>query len=141
MAWPWLDRKKTENGEWTGFLEQGVRFEGKLEALGTLRIDSVVKGTVVSQGTLILGENADFEGQVVGNRVLIYGRFSGTIQARGHVEIGSNAIVSGQIETPCLIIEPGSVFEGECQMLSGKESAKPLIVPVRSIVTAAGAAS
>jgi cytoskeletal protein CcmA (bactofilin family) len=141
MAWRWLDRKKTEGSEWTGFLEHGVRFEGKLEAPGTLRIDSAVKGTLVSHETLILGENANVEGQITGNHVLIYGRFTGTVQARGHVEIRSNAIVAGQIETPCLIVEPGSVFDGECQMLTGKESAKPLIIPVRSVVATAGATS
>jgi cytoskeletal protein CcmA (bactofilin family) len=141
MAWRWLDRKKIEGGEWTGFLEQGVRFEGKLEAPGTLRIDSAVKGTLVSHETLILGENAVVEGEVLGNRVLVYGRFSGTIQARGHVEIRSNAIVSGQIETPCLIVEPGSVFDGECRMITDKESARALTITVRSVVAVAGAPS
>jgi cytoskeletal protein CcmA (bactofilin family) len=141
MAWRWLDRKKIEGGEWNGFLEQGVRFEGKLEAPGTLRIDSAVKGTLVSHETLILGENAVVEGEVLGNRVLVYGRFSGTIQARGHVEIRSNAIVSGQIETPCLIVEPGSVFDGECRMITDKESARALTITVRSVVAVAGAPS
>jgi cytoskeletal protein CcmA (bactofilin family) len=140
MAWRWPDRKKSEGGDWTGFLEPGVRFEGKLEASGTLRIDSVAKGTLVSHETLILGEHAVVEGQILGNHVLIDGRFTGTIQARGHVEIRPNAIVSGQIETPCLILEPGSVFDGECSMLIPKEAAKPITISIRSAVAAAGAA-
>jgi cytoskeletal protein CcmA (bactofilin family) len=141
MAWRWPDRKKSESGEWTGFLEQGVRFEGKLEASGTLRIDSMVKGTLVSHETLILGEHAVVEGQIIGHHVLIDGRFNGTIQARGRVEIRRNAIVSGQIETPCLIVEPGSVFDGECQMLVEKEASRSISIPVRSVVATAGAAN
>ena len=58
MALSWLDRKRQDSGEWTGFLEQGVRLEGKLESAGTFRIDCAMKGTLVSEDTLILGEHA-----------------------------------------------------------------------------------
>src|ERR1700689_3781269 len=112
MALGWLDRKQHDSGEWTGFIEQGVRLEGRLESAGTFRIDSAVKGTLVSEDTLILGEHAPVEGQIIGNYVVITGRFDGTIQARGRVEIQPKAIVTGEIHTPCLIIEPGAVFDG-----------------------------
>lgn len=137
MAWPWPERKKHNAGEWTGFLERGVIFEGKLEASGTLRIDSTAKGTLVSHETLILGEHAVIEGQIFGQRVLIEGRFTGTIQARGPVEIRSNAIVSANIDTPCLVLEPGSVFEGECRIPNGNEETRPITIAVRSPVPVA----
>ena len=60
-----FDRKRHDSGEWTGFLEKGVKVEGKLETTGTFRIDSTMKGTLVSSETLILGENATIEGQVL----------------------------------------------------------------------------
>ena len=52
MAWDWFDRKQQDPTEWTGFLEQGVKLEGKLEVTGTFRIDSAMKGTIVSEDTL-----------------------------------------------------------------------------------------
>src|SRR4029077_2590104 len=96
MALAWFDRKNQDSGEWTGFLEKGVRFEGKLEVPGTLRLDADVKGTLVSAETLILGENAAVEGLIEGNAVIIGGRFDGIIQARGRVEIQTKAIVTGE---------------------------------------------
>src|SRR6204780_38208 len=132
MALGWFDRKRQDSGEWTGFLEQGVRLEGRLESAGTFRIDSAGKGTPVSEDTLILGEHATVEGQIIGNYVVITGRFDGTIQARGRVEIQPKAIVTGEIHTPCLIIEPGAVFDGRCHMLSATEAAKPITIPIRS---------
>jgi cytoskeletal protein CcmA (bactofilin family) len=137
MAWAWLDRKHSESSEWTGFLEKGVRLEGKLESAGTLRIDSAMKGTLVSEGMLILGEHAQVEGEIVGNRVIILGRFTGTIRAKGRVEIHPKAIVSAEVHTPCLVIEPGSVFDGECHMPKSDESAKPIAIPIRSIAQTA----
>lgn len=128
----WFDRKRQEPAEWTGFLEKGVKVEGKLESTGTFRIDSAMKGTLVSDDTLVLGEHAVIEGQIIGNRVVIAGRFDGKIQAKGRVEIQPNAIVTGEVHTPCLVIEPGAVFDGECHMLAPAEAAKPVTIPIRS---------
>jgi len=127
-----FDRKRHEAGEWTGFLEKGVKLEGKLESSGTFRIDSVMKGSLTSAETLILGEHAVIEGQIYGNYVIIAGRFDGVIEAKGRVEIRTKAIVTGEIHTPCLIIEPGAVFDGRCHMLAASQTAKPLTIPIRS---------
>lgn len=133
MAWAWLERKHSESSEWTGFLEKGVRLEGKLETSGTLRIDSAMKGTLVSEGMLILGEHAQVEGEIVGSRVMILGRFTGTIHAKVRVEIHPKAIVSAEIHSPCLVIEPGSVFDGQCHMPQQSDAGKPIAIPIRSI--------
>ncbi len=128
----WFDRKRHDSGEWTGFLERGVKLEGKLESTGTFRIDSAMKGTLISNETLILGEHATVQGEIDGNYVIIGGRFDGVIKAKGKVEIQTKAIVTGEIHTPCLIIEPGAVFDGRCHMLGGAAAAKPITIPIRS---------
>ena len=136
MAWGWFDRKRHESSEWTGFLERGVKLEGTLESSGTFRIDSAMKGTLVSEDTLVLGEHASIEGRIVGNRVIIGGRFDGSIEARGRVEIQPNATVTGEIHTPCLVIEPGAVFDGHCHMPTPTEASKPITIPIRSAAQA-----
>jgi len=136
MAPKWLERKDAESGEWTGFLEKGVRVDGKLETTGTFRIDASMKGTLTSSEVLILGENARVEGQLDGNYIIIAGRFDGIINAKGKVEIKTKAIVTGEIHTPCLIIEPGAVFDGRCHMLAPSQAAKPVTIPIRSAVSA-----
>jgi cytoskeletal protein CcmA (bactofilin family) len=128
----WFDRKRQDSGEWTGFLERTVKIEGRLEAGGTFRIDATMKGTLVSEETLIIGEHALIEGQISGNHVIISGRFDGIIRARGKVEIHPRAIVTGEIETACLIIEPGAVFDGRCHMLPATQAAKMITIPIRS---------
>jgi cytoskeletal protein CcmA (bactofilin family) len=128
----WFDRKKQDPSEWTGFLDQGVKVEGKVEASGTFRIDSAMKGTLTSDDTLVLGEHASVEGTIIGNLVIIAGRFDGVIRARGGVEIQPNAIVTGEVHSPCLVIEPGAIFDGQCHMLAPTEAAKPVTIPIRS---------
>jgi cytoskeletal protein CcmA (bactofilin family) len=128
----WFDRKRQDSEVWTGFLERGVRLEGKLEVSGTFRIDSEMKGTILSEDTLILASHAVVEGEIIGNRVIIEGRFDGIIRAKGKVEIQPNAIVTGEIHSPCLIIEPGAIFDGDCHMLGPTEAAQPVTIPIRS---------
>src|ERR1700735_348049 len=144
MAWRLFDRTHQEPEEWTVFLDQGVKFEGKLEAAGTFRIDSDVHGTIVSRDTLILGEHSSVRGQIHGNRVVIGGRFEGEIDAKATVVIQTNASVGGEIRTPCLVIEPGAVFDGQCHMPivasaaarneSTNETPAPLTIPIRSAI-------
>ena len=133
MAWKWSDRdKQHEAGDWIGFLDKGVKLEGTLELSGTFRIDAEVKGTLISKQSLILGENARVEGQIEGNHVVVGGRFEGVILAKGLVEIQPKGVVTGEIHTPCLVIEAGGIFDGRCHMLASAEAPKALTIPVRA---------
>jgi len=77
VPWPFSKHAKSTNtaGDWSGFLDKTVRFEGTLEFSGTLRIEAQVKGNIISDQTLVLGEGARVEGQIEGNHVIISGHF------------------------------------------------------------------
>jgi cytoskeletal protein CcmA (bactofilin family) len=137
MGWK-LSGRGEQGGpaEWTGFLDKGVKLEGTLEVEGTFRIDAQVKGTIISHQTVIVGENAKVEGQIEGNQVVIAGRFDGVIFAKGRVEIQPKGVVTGEIHSPCLMIEAGGIFDGRCHMLSSKEAGEPLTIPVRAATQA-----
>ncbi len=133
MSWRFSKREAKKHGEWTGFLDQGVKLEGTLELQGTFRMDGEMHGNIVSTDSLILGEAAKVEGQIEGNHVMISGRFGGVIFAKGRVEIHAKGVVTGEIHTPCLVIEAGGIFDGQCHMLAASETARPLAIPIRSI--------
>ncbi|HXX71680.1 MAG TPA: polymer-forming cytoskeletal protein [Candidatus Acidoferrum sp.] len=136
MAWGWFDRRRQDSTEWAGFLERGVKIEGKLEASGTFRIDSTMKGTLLSEDTLVLGEHAAISGEIHGNRVVIAGRFDGLIRAKSRVEIQPSAIVTGEIHCPCVVIEAGAIFDGHCHMPAPAETGKAVTIPIRSVAGA-----
>jgi cytoskeletal protein CcmA (bactofilin family) len=133
MAWPFSDGKRPPDSqaEWAGFLDRNVRFEGTLEFAGTLRLEAQIKGNIISNQTLVLGEGAKVEGQIEGNQIIIAGRFDGVIFAKGRVEIQAKGVVSGEIHSPCLVIEPGGIFDGRCHMTSSSQAAKPVTIPFR----------
>lgn len=131
MAWKRSRRGFAESTEWSGFLDKSVRMEGTLEFTGTFRLNSRAKGTLISTHTLMLGEAAQVEGQIEGNHVIVSGRFDGVIFAKGRVEIQAKGVVTGEIHTPCLVIDPGGIFDGHCHMLASSEAARPLSIPIR----------
>jgi cytoskeletal protein CcmA (bactofilin family) len=133
MANKWFGKGEPgEAGEWIGFLDKGVKLEGTLELSGTFRIDAAVKGTIISGHSLILGEDAKVEGQIDGNHVVVGGRFDGVITAKGRVEIQAKGVVTGEIHSPCLVIEAGGIFDGRCHMLTSNEAARAVTIPIRA---------
>ncbi len=115
MAWKWLGGSQGANSsDWVGFLDSGVKVEGTLELSGTFRLNGQVRGNIVSQESLILGESARVEGQIEGNHVVVGGRFDGVIFAKGRIEIQAKGVVTGEVHTPCLIIESGGILDWGC---------------------------
>lgn len=132
MRWNLFYGKQAESGEWSGFLEHGVQLEGKLEAPGTFRVDCRLRGNLSCEETVIVGEHGLVDGEVKGNAVVVGGRLDGVIHGRGRVEIQARGIVTGDIHTPCLIIESGASFAGRCHITDPKEASKEITVSIRS---------
>jgi cytoskeletal protein CcmA (bactofilin family) len=138
MAWKWPGAS-TDGGsgeEWTGFIDKGVTLEGTLQVTGTFRVDGNVKGNIISEQTVILGDGAKVEGQIEGNRVVISGRFDGVIFAKGRVEIQAKGVVTGEVHSPCMVIDPGGIFDGRCHMLASSDIAASVTIPIRAVSTA-----
>lgn len=138
MAGKWFGNKSSgESQEWIGFLDRGVKLEGNLELAGAFRIDGEVKGKVVCQERLIVGENGRIEGEVDATILSVSGQVKGTIVGRNRVEVVASGVVEGEIHTPCLVVEAGGLIEGRCHMRAQKEPAtaearKPLAFAVES---------
>lgn len=132
MAWKWPASSNGSGEEWTGFIDQGVTLEGTLQLKGTFRIDGHVKGNIISEQTVVLGEGAKVEGQIEGNRVVIAGRFDGVIFAKGRVEIQAKGVVTGEVHSPCMVIDPGGIFDGRCHMLASSDASTGVTIPIRA---------
>jgi len=69
------------------FLGRGVDFNGVISFEGTVRIDGRLKGKVVSEHTLIVGESAQVEAEIDCGVVSIRGSVSGRVQGRQRIEL------------------------------------------------------
>jgi cytoskeletal protein CcmA (bactofilin family) len=113
-----------KEGTLTGFVGNGTTLTGEASFRGMLRVDGAMSGNVRSQdGTLIVSTNGRVDANVEVAVAQIYGTVNGDITATKRIEMGRVAKVTGNIQTPALVIESGALFEGSCRMTQNAEDA------------------
>lgn len=114
-----------KEGTLTGFVGNGTTLTGEANFKGMLRVDGTLSGRVSSaDGTLIVSTNGSVDANVEVAVAQIFGTVNGDIIASKRIEMGRVAKVTGNIQTPALVIENGAIFEGSCRMVQLKEAAE-----------------
>jgi cytoskeletal protein CcmA (bactofilin family) len=131
-----------KEGTLTGFVGNGTTLTGEANFKGMLRVDGGLSGRVSSQdGTLIVSTNGRVDANVEVAVAQIFGTVNGDITATKRIEMGRVAKVTGNIQTPALVIENGAVFEGSCRMVQLKEQAEKSSSATASTSTSSTAAT
>ena len=99
-----------------GFMDEGTEFNGELRFRDTFRIDGRLRGKVVSDNTLIVGESGQVDAEIDCAVVSIRGRVSGTVRGRQRIELLSGCRVTATLVSPKLVVEDGAFFQGDCRM-------------------------
>ena len=95
---------------------EGTSIEGQINSKSNIRIDGFLKGTIITQGRLVLGPEGKIEGEIQCNNADIEGTLNGTINVKELLTLKNSAKLQGDISTNKLAIEPGAVFSGTCSM-------------------------
>ncbi len=100
------------------FLGKGTSFKGIVTYNGTIRVDGNVEGEIITQGTLVVGEDASIDAEINVGTIICSGKINGNIIAKNKIHLMHPAIMNGSIKTPTLIIDDGVRFNGNCEMKS-----------------------
>lgn len=106
-----------------GFMDEGTEFLGELRFRDTLRIDGHLKGKVVSDNTLIVGESGHVEADIDCGVVSIRGTVRGRVHGRQRIELLAGSKVQATLVSPKLVIEDGAFFQGDCEMVPAAKTA------------------
>ena len=106
-------------------ISHGVKLEGKISSGGSIRVDGVIQGDILSQGNVTVGEQGDVNGQINATSVTVGGKVVGTVNAKEKLIMESKANLKGDIFTKILVIEAGARFDGKSNMGDVKEPPKP----------------
>ncbi len=104
------------------FLGEGTEFKGVISFEGTVRVDGVFEGEVITDDTFIVGQAAKVNANIKAGVVIVMGTLDGRVEAKEKCEIRVGSTMKGEIYTPNIYIEEGAVFEGACHM-TGEEKA------------------
>jgi cytoskeletal protein CcmA (bactofilin family) len=112
-----------KEGTLGGYVGSGTLVTGEATFKAMMRIDGHMSGRITSSsGTLVVGTNGKVEANIEVAVATIHGTVNGDIIASQRLELGRAAKVSGNIQTPSLLIEQGAIFEGSCKMTQANAS-------------------
>ena len=97
-------------------------FEGTLMSNESICIEGTVKGKVECRGSVVVGQGGKVKADIIAENAFIGGQVNGNIKAGNRLEITSTGKVKGDIETSCLVIAEGVIFEGSCHMANSKSA-------------------
>ena len=113
--------REIKDGTMSGFVGGGTTLSGEVVFKGMLRVDGHLTGQIKSdEGTLIVSSGGRVDANINVAVAKINGIINGDVVASNRLELGRAAQVSGDIQTPVLIIEQGAIFEGGCRMKTVK---------------------
>lgn len=108
---------KTENNNSVvNIIGNGTTILGDINSSGDIRVDGTLKGSINTEGKVVLGKEGVVEGGVICQNADISGIIKAKITVSNLLSLKETAKLNGDIVTSKLSIEPGAEFTGSCSM-------------------------
>lgn len=89
---------------------------GSISAQGSIHIHGEMEGDITEAQEVIIGKGGRLRGNIAVERVEVAGQVVGDIVSSARFELKAGGKVTGDIRSPKILIEEGSIFEGNCAM-------------------------
>ena len=108
--------KKEETTAGVNMIGAGTVITGDVYSKGDIRVDGILKGSVITESKVVLGKEGVIEGDIECSAADISGMIKAKITASQLLSLKTSAKLNGDIITNKLSIEPGAEFTGSCSM-------------------------
>lgn len=111
-----FSKRNEKNVNIDSLFGENIKFSGKVEGKGNLRVDGVIEGDIDYEGDVIIGETGRIKGNILCHNTSLAGTVEGNIKAKGKLTIHPTGKLMGDAEISKLIVHEGALFEGNCKM-------------------------
>ena len=115
------------------FIGADTKLEGTLITRSSVRIDGAVLGGVVADGTVVLSQSGQIQGNVMAENIVVAGVIDGNLTIKDKTNIEPTGEVYGDINTSRILIDEQSVFQGKCNMNVDRSKSKKSKLKLREI--------
>lgn len=115
-------KNSTSTSAELNLIGHGTQIDGNLKTEHSIRIDGLLKGTVICKNTVTVGENGRVEGDIEALNAIIEGRIKGRVLVKEKLVLGPKSALSGELKAKTLIIDEGAVFDGTSTMANSSAS-------------------
>ena len=123
------NKKRGREEKTNSIIGLGTEFKGTLKDRGSVRVDGRFEGEIETEGSVIVGEEAEVKANIKAKSVIIGGKVIGDIDCEGKVEISSTGSLEGKVKASDLTIAEGAFFNGECRMNPLIQESKKELAP------------
>ena len=107
---------------------EGSAFEGKFFIQGSLQIDGKFDGAITTEDTISIGQTGKVKTNITARKAMVAGTVIGNIKAHDEVVLQETGRVLGDITTPNLVLQRGTVLLGKVNVTGGqKKDVKKII--------------
>jgi cytoskeletal protein CcmA (bactofilin family) len=124
--------------DFTTLINEGTEIEGKFTFTGTVLLNGRIRGEIISNDSLVVGEKGVINASIRAGVVEISGEVVGNVNATDRIELHANCRVYGDIDAPVVVIDEGALLEGQCRMTKGRPkeatatlARDPSVVPLK----------
>ncbi len=101
---------------------KNTTFNGTINGKDVVRIDGKIEGNISNQNDVIITESGHASAEIRAKNIRIAGRFEGTIEASGKLEIKRTGVVIGTFIANTLLVEDGAILSGSLSMKDMEKS-------------------
>jgi cytoskeletal protein CcmA (bactofilin family) len=116
MANGTLNQSGVDETNITTVLAEDLSIKGTMRFKKSVMIKGTFEGEMQSEGMLVIGPTAKVNATISTKMLVSHGDIEGDITASEQVVLKNTAVHKGDITTPNIVIESGSVFNGSCDM-------------------------
>ena len=104
--------RKTVSDPGPSIISSTVKMSGSLISTGNFQIDGIIDGDIQCS-SLVIAETGQVYGQIFAERVVVRGRFKGSIHAN-QIVLCAGSQVEGTLSQKSLEVQLGAHFDGDC---------------------------
>lgn len=116
MLWKKNGKSSGKVSDFSTCIAEGSEIEGKFTFTGKVMLNGRLRGEIISNDSLWIGEKGVINASIRAGIVQIAGEVVGDVNASDRVELLNHSRVYGDVNAPIVIIAEGALFEGQCRM-------------------------
>jgi cytoskeletal protein CcmA (bactofilin family) len=102
-------------------ISKGTEILGDISSQGDMRIEGIVKGSLLCKARIVIGDSGEVKGNITANDAVISGTVIGNVMVSEFLFLKGTAKIFGDLVVGKIVVENGAEFNGSCKMNSELE--------------------
>jgi cytoskeletal protein CcmA (bactofilin family) len=91
-------------------------WKGEITSEGTVHVHGRFEGAITAKDEIVVAERAEVDARLNANTVVVAGNMKGTIRCLGRFEVLPTGRVTGDVQSPTLVVHEGAIVAGQVRM-------------------------